>query len=71
MKGLMMHRPLKIADLITFARDTYPTSELVSVRTEGDVHRATYRETAGRIAQLAHGLRRLGVQEGDRIATLA
>ncbi len=24
MKGLMMHRPLKIADLITFAADTYP-----------------------------------------------
>jgi fatty-acyl-CoA synthase len=71
MKGMMMHRPLKIADLITFARDTYPSSEIVSVRTEGDIHRATYKETAGRIAQLAHGLRSLGVQDGDRVATLA
>ncbi|GAB4513471.1 MAG: 3-(methylthio)propionyl-CoA ligase [Roseibium sp.] len=71
MKGMMMHRPLKIADLITFAADTYPSGELVSVRTEGDVHRTTYRDTAGRIAQLAHGLKALGVGEGDRIATLA
>lgn len=71
MKGMMMHRPLKIADLITFAADTYPDGEIVSVRTEGDIHRTTYRETAGRIARLAHGLRRLGVGEGDRIATLA
>ncbi len=71
MKGMMMHRPLKIADIITFAAENYPLGELVSVRTEGDIHRATYRETAGRVAQLAHGLRSLGVQAGDRIATLA
>jgi fatty-acyl-CoA synthase len=71
MKGQMMHRPLKIADLITFAADTYPDSEIVSVRTEGDIHRTTYRETAGRIAQLAHGLQGLGIEPGDRIATLA
>ncbi|MEM5581736.1 long-chain fatty acid--CoA ligase [Roseibium sp. AS2] len=71
MKGMMMHRPLKIADLITFAADTYPDGEIVSVRTEGDIHRTTYRETAGRVARLAHGLRGLGVGDGDRIATLA
>jgi len=71
MKGLMMHRPLKIADIITFAAENYPLGELVSVRTEGDVHRATYRETARRVAQLAQGLRALGVNPGDRIATLA
>lgn len=71
MKGLMMHRPLKIADLITFAAENYPSGEIVSVRTEGDIHRTTYRETAKRIAQLAHGLKKLGIQEGDRIATLA
>ncbi|POF33757.1 long-chain fatty acid--CoA ligase [Roseibium marinum] len=71
MKGMMMHRPLKIADLITFAAEKYPSGEIVSVRTEGDIHRTTYRETARRIARLAHGLRKLGVKEGDRIATLA
>ncbi len=71
MKGMMMHRPLKIADLITFAADTYPAGEIVSVRTEGDVHRTTYKETAGRIAKLGHGLKALGVGDSDRIATLA
>ena len=71
MKGQMMHRPLKIADLITFAADTFPDSEIVSVRTEGDIHRTTYGETAERIAQLAHGLQGLGIEVGDRIATLA
>jgi 3-(methylthio)propionyl---CoA ligase len=71
MKGLMMHRPLKIADLITFAAENYPSGEIVSVRIEGDIHRTTYRETAKRVAQLAHGLKKIGVQEGDRVATLA
>jgi len=71
MKGMMMHRPLKIADLITFAAENHPHGEIVSVRTEGDIHRTTYRETFGRIAQLAHGLSALGVREGDRVATLA
>ena len=71
MKGMMMHRPLKIADLITFAADTYPAGEIVSVRTEGDIHRTTYKETAGRIARLAHGLKALGITESDRVATLA
>ncbi|MEQ8779619.1 MAG: long-chain fatty acid--CoA ligase [Roseibium album] len=71
MKGMMMHRPLKIADIITFAAENYPFGELVSVRTEGDIHKTTYRETARRTAQLAHGLKSLGVAQGDRIATLA
>lgn len=71
MKGMMMHRPLKIADIIAFAAENYPLGELISVRTEGDIHRTTYRETAQRTAQLAHGLSALGVAPGDRIATLA
>lgn len=71
MKGSMMMRPLKIADILTFAAETHPAGELVSVRTEGDIHRATYAETARRVAQMAHGLKALGAQEGDRIATLA
>ncbi len=43
----------------------------MSVRTEGDIHRTTYKETAGRIARLAHGLKALGIAESDRVATLA
>ena len=71
MKGMMMHRPLRIADILTFAAEVYPDSEIVSVRTEGDLHRTNYRETAGRVAQLAHALQAMGVGFGERVATLA
>ena len=71
MLGSMMMRPLKIADILTFAAEVHPTAEIVSVRTEGDIHRTTYADTAKRVAQLAHGLAAQGAQVGDRIATLA
>ena len=71
MLGSMMMRPLKVADILTFAADTHPTGEIVSVRTEGDLHRYTYKDSARRVAQLAHGLKEQGAEVGDRIATLA
>jgi len=71
MNGLMMNRPLKITDILDFAASVHPEGEIVSVRTEGDVHRTTYKETAKRVAQLAHGLKALGIEPGDRVATLA
>ena len=71
MLGSMMMRPLKIADILTFAAEVHPTAEIVSVRTEGDIHRTTYADTATRVAQLAHGLEKQGAKMGDRIATLA
>lgn len=71
MDGLMMHRPLSIIDLLKFAAETYPEGEIVSVRTEGDLHRTTYAKTLPRVARLAHGLAALGVKRGDRVATLA
>lgn len=71
MHGMMMHRPLLISDIITYTSDAHPNGEIVSVRTEGDIHRQTYRETAGRVAQLANGLLAHGVELGDRVATLA
>jgi len=71
MLGKMMHRPLLISDILVYAAEAYPKGEMVSVRTEGDIHRQTYREALGRVSQLAHGLVAHGVTEGDRIATLA
>ena len=71
MKGMMMHQPLLISDILTYAAEAHPNGEIVSVRTEGDIHRITYPEVAGRVAQLAHALRAQGVELGDRIATLA
>ena len=71
MHGLMMHRPLNVADILTYAAGAFPQEEVVSARVEGDLHRQTYAETARRIARLAHALRAMGVEPGDRVATLA
>lgn len=71
MLGIMMHRPLQIGSILDYAAEQHPRAEIVSVRTEGDIHRQTYRETALRVAQLAHGLEMHGVRMGDRVATLA
>ncbi|MFC2967265.1 long-chain fatty acid--CoA ligase [Acidimangrovimonas pyrenivorans] len=71
MKGMMMMRPLKIADILEYAALAHPTSEIVSARTEGDIHRQSYEQTARRVRQLGHALRGLGIEPGDRVATLA
>ena len=71
MLGSMMNVPLNIADVLKYAADVHPTGEIVSVRTEGDIHRTTYKDTLGRVSQLAHALTAQGVRVGDRIATLA
>lgn len=71
MQGLMMHMPLRIIEILRFAAEAHPGAEIVSVRTEGDLHRETYAEAYGRTAQLAWGLAGLGVGAGDRVATLA
>ncbi len=71
MLGSMMMRPLKIADILTYAAEVHPTGEIVSVRTEGDIHKTTYAETLGRVSQLSHALEAMGIKVGDRVATLA
>ena len=71
MLGSMMMRPLKITDILTYAAEVHPTGEIVSVRTEGDIHKTNYVETLGRVSQLSHALEALGVDVGDRVATLA
>lgn len=71
MQGQMMHMPLRIMDILHYAAEAHPGAGIVSLRTEGDLHRQSYGETLARAAQLAHGLAALGVGEGDRVATLA
>ncbi len=71
MQGMMMHLPLRIIEILDYAAQAHPGGEIVSVRTEGDIHRETYAEAYARVAQLAHGLAALGIGDGDRVATLA
>ncbi len=71
MLGQMMQQPLLIASLITHAERHHADREVVSRRVEGDIHRTTYREIAQRSRQAAQALAALGIQSGQRVATLA
>ncbi|MGP6088183.1 long-chain-fatty-acid--CoA ligase [Antarctobacter jejuensis] len=71
MQGMMMNMPLRIIEILNYAAQAHPGAGIVSVRTEGDIHRQSYAQTYARAAQLAHGLAALGVETGDRVATLA
>ena len=71
MLGQMMHRPLSIIEILRFAAEIHKTAEIVSVRTEGDVHRYTYPDAYARVGQLANALQNIGIEQGDRVATLA
>jgi fatty-acyl-CoA synthase len=67
----MQDRPLLISSLIEFAALNYSEGEIVSRAVEGPVHRYTYKDCAARSRQLAKSLEKLGVEQSDRIATLA
>ncbi len=71
MDGQMMQQPLLISSLIVHAERHHGDTEIVSRRVEGDIHRTTYRQVAQRARQVAQALGALGVQAGDRVATLA
>ncbi len=71
MHGLMMEQPLLISDLIRHADRHHGSTEIVSKRVEGDIHRYTYRDAHKRARKLAKALLALSVKLGDRVATLA
>jgi len=69
--GSMMSQPLLISGIIQHADRYFGNNEIVSRRVEGDIHRYTYRECHKRSRQMANALEALGVEMGDRVATLA
>jgi len=71
MLGQMQNQPLLISMLLAFAERHHGDGEIVSRRVEGDIHRYTYRDLAGRARQLANTLDKSGLGQGDRVATLA
>ena len=71
MHGLIMDRPLLISSLLEFGARNHAGSEIVSRTTEGPIHRYTLADAHGRAKQLAKAMARLGVDRGDRIATIA
>ena len=71
MNGLMMQQQLLISSLLVHAERHHGDQEVVSRRVEGDLHRYTYRDAAARSRRMANALAALGVQQGQRVATLA
>ena len=73
--GLMMNTQLTISSLLVHADKYHGDTEIVSRPIEPDLsqtlHRTTYRALHGRAQQCANALVRLGIQEGDRVGTLA
>jgi len=71
MRGLMMDMPLLVSSLIEHADRNHGDVEIVSRSLEGPVHRSTYSQAHARAKRLAQALARLGVRQGERVATLA
>lgn len=71
MLGLMQDHSLMISNIIEFAAKNHAVEEIVSRTIEGPIHRYTYSDCAARSRSLAKVLLKLGVEFGDRIATLA
>ncbi|MBK8255198.1 MAG: long-chain fatty acid--CoA ligase [Polyangiaceae bacterium] len=68
--GRMMNFPLTVTHFLRRAKDYFPGSEIVSRATDKSLHRSTYSAFYGRACRLANALKKLGVKQGDRVATL-
>jgi fatty-acyl-CoA synthase len=64
----MQDVPLTIAALTRAGAELYGSSEVVTATTDGS-RRASFAEVAERAGRLANALTRLGVRDGDRVAT--
>lgn len=71
MHGLMMDSPLLISAIVRHAARNFPDREIVSVTADNPLHRYQFRDCIQRIHQLANALDKLGLAQGDRVATLA
>ena len=50
----MMQRDLSIIEILKFAAENHSDREVVSLRTEGDIHRYNYSECLERVCKLAN-----------------
>ena len=71
MQGLMMESELLISSILRHADKNFGTREIVSVTADCPLHRYTYADCCRRTRQLANALDKLGLEQGDRIGTLA
>jgi fatty-acyl-CoA synthase len=66
----MMEYQLTLPTILRRAESLFGDKEIITRLPDKSIHRYTYRDLAARSKQLAVALFRLGVREGDRVATL-
>jgi fatty-acyl-CoA synthase len=66
----MMDFPLTLTHLLRRAETYFGRGEIITRLPDKSFHRTTYADTMRRSKQLAVALRQLGLQKGDRVATL-
>ncbi len=71
MKGLMQDWPLRVSTIIDHAARFHGDREIVTRSIEGPITRTTYKEVHLRARKVAQALTKLGVKEGDVVATMA
>jgi fatty-acyl-CoA synthase len=71
MLGLMQDWPLLCHRIIDHAATQHAARPVISRSVEGPIHSTTYAEVRSRALKLAQRLERDGIQQGDRVATLA
>ena len=69
MESTIMDFPLTLTMIMRRAELFFPQQEIVTRQPDKSFHRYTYREWIRRAKKLALALKRLGVEEGERVAT--
>src|SRR5258708_13822586 len=70
MNGLMMDFQLTLPALLKRSESYYGAKEIVTRLPDKSFHRYTYADSCRRARALAVGLAGLGLERGDRVATL-
>jgi fatty-acyl-CoA synthase len=71
MLGLMQNWPLTVDKILDHAKNWHGDREVVTRSVEGPIVRTTWAQIHTRAKRLSNALKGLGIQPGDRVATLA
>ena len=70
-QGKLQNTPLLVNMMLDHANNWHGEREIVSRLVEGTIHRETYAQAHERTRKLSQALQKLGVRQGDIVATLA
>jgi len=69
--GLMQSDPINLISILTHASRWHGDREVITNTVEGGIHKQTYAETLARATRLAGSLQAYGIEQGDRVGTMA